>query len=314
MSDAGQTIGSADQAVAALGEGAVAARQALSARLKAALRFAAREPFFQFLFLGILIWGAAEYIEAQNQRYVIHIGPAERQRLAILYQQQYSQVPNGTQLRDLVDRYVKEEIFLREGLALGLDKDDEIVRRRIAQKFEFIQQDLAVPDPPSDAVLQQWFAAHRANYLIPGQVAFTQIYFSGDRDSDAAAYGRAQATLATLNRTHATRAVDLGDAFPGPSDISAVGPDEAGRIFGQSQLSTELFKLPAGKWIGPLRSGYGWHLVYINGHIAPRLPRFAEVHDKVLADYQEAQRHHLNDEAYRALRAKYRIDTAGDGQ
>ena len=130
------------------------ARPSTFGRVKAGLAFAAREPFFQFLFLGLLIWLAAEFIEAQNQRYVIHVGQAERQRLAIAYQQQFNQAPTPEQLQSLTDNYVKQQIFVREGKALGLDTNDEIVDRRIAQKFEFIQQDLGVPDDPAPAAVQ----------------------------------------------------------------------------------------------------------------------------------------------------------------
>jgi peptidyl-prolyl cis-trans isomerase C len=282
------------------------------ARFRSGLGFAVREPFFQFLFLGLLIWLAAEFVEAQNQRYTIHVGPAERQRLAIAYQQQFNQAPTPEQLQSLTENYIKQQIFVREGKALGLDTNDEIVDRRIAQKFEFIQQDLGVPDDPSPGAVRNWYERHKLSYLTPVRFAFTQIYFSPDSDGDAAARDRALGVLKTLRGGSLTRAPSLGDRFPGPSDLGALSSDEAARLFGESDFTTQLFKLPPGRWSGPFRSGYGWHLVYVAHVLPPTLPTFDEVRDRVASDYRDEERHILNAQAYENLRAKYKIQYEGD--
>lgn len=281
-------------------------------RFRRIIRGAAREPFFQFLFLGVLIWGAAEYIESQTQRYTIHVGGAERQRLAIAYQQQYNQAPTLEQLQSLTDHYVRQQIFVREGQALGLDKGDEIVERRVAQKFEFIQQDLGVPDNPNDTTLRRWYERHRLQYLTGPRVTVSQVYFSPDRDGESAARGRAQHTLARLKVDRATRAPTLGDAFPGPSDVGPLSHDDAVRIFGDSVLTTTLFNLPVGSWSAPLRSGYGWHLVYVSHRLPPYVPSFEEIHGRVADDYRDEQRRILNAQQYEKLRSKYHIEYAGD--
>jgi hypothetical protein len=276
-------------------------------RLGPLLAFAVHEPFFQFLVLGLAIWCGVEYLQAHNQRYVITIGPAQEQRLAIAYQQQFQQAPTPDQLASLVDHYIREEIFLREGLALNLDREDEIVRRRIAQKFEFLQTDLGVPDPPSPAELERWFAQNRQRYLNPKAVTFTQVYVSPDKGGDQAAHDRAIALLARLRATQATRAVDLGDAFPGPSDLNGLIPAEAARVFGESEFSEKLFAAPEGEWAGPFRSGYGWHLVYVTDVQPESLPTLAAVHDRVLADYLEERRQALNAETFERIKAKYTV-------
>lgn len=286
---------------------AIDAKKARRGRLASMFLFAAREPFFQFLVLGALIWLVAEYVEAHNQRYIIHVGPAERQRLAISYLQQYNQAPTPEQLQQLTENYIRQQIFVREGRALGLDTNDEIVDRRIAQKFEFIQQDLGVPDDPSPEAVKRWYDTHKLNYLTQAQVAFTQIYFSMDNDGEQAAKDRAARALASLRASDVKRAPQLGDAFPGPTDTGALTPDQAGRVFGESDFSRALFKLPVGRWSGPLRSGYGWHLVYVTGHVPPRLPPLAQVRDRVAQDWRDEQRRLLNAQAYENLRAKYTI-------
>jgi peptidyl-prolyl cis-trans isomerase C len=280
-------------------------------RVRRWLLFIVREPFFQFIALGLLIWLGLARIESANSRYVIRVGPAQLQRLTLAYEQQYSQPPSVEQLRQLVDRYIIEEIFLREGLALNLDKDDEIVRRRIAQKFEFLQTDLAVPLPPASGVLEKWFKSHQVRYVTPPQVTFTQIYFSTDRDGDDATQARAKRVLLQLLVHRTQRAAYMGDSFPGPTDIGALDADAAERLFGKSELTEKLFAAPVGQWYGPVRSGYGWHLVYVTQRRPPALPQLDDIRSRVLADYLEEQRQALNAQSFEQLRAKYKIIQEG---
>jgi hypothetical protein len=277
------------------------------ARARAWLKFVVHEPFFQFSVLGLLIWGGVEIWSAHNDRYTIDIGPPQRERIAASYLKQFGQLPTPDQRHGLIDRQIREEIFLREGLALNLDKGDEIVRRRIAQKYEFLQSDLAVPESPTPEVLQRWFEQNKLRYLKSQRVAFSQVYFSGDQQGEQTARKRAIDTLAKLRAGSVSRAPDLGDAFPGPADVAALTPEDATRLFGDCDLSHALFKLPMGQWAGPYRSGYGWHVVYITGYQAPRLPALSEVHERVLADYLEEQRRILNERAFEKLRSKYTI-------
>jgi parvulin-like peptidyl-prolyl isomerase len=291
-----------------LAEAEVQPRKSLFAQ---SLRKGVREPFFQFLLLGAVIWAGVEYIEAQSERYVISVGPAERQRLAIAYQQQYNQAPSLEQLQALTDRYVRQQIFVREGKALGLDKGDEIVERRIAQKYEFLQQDLGAPDVPDEATLKRWYDTHKVQYITGPRVAFSQIYFSIDHDGEAGAKARAEKALTALAVGKQTRAPGLGDAFPGPSDFPALTKDDAVRLFGESQLSTALSDVVPGKWAGPFRSGYGWHLVFVTQRVAPTLPAFDSIKGRVADDYREDQRRLENARGYEKLRSKYRVAYEG---
>lgn len=280
-------------------------------RARAWFKFIVYEPFFQFMTLGILIWGAVGYLNAAHSRYTIHLGPAERQRLSAVYFRQFGQLPTSGQLQALVNRYVREEIFLREGLALHLDEDDEIIRRRIIQKYEFLQTELAVPDVPESDTLERWFQDRKTKYLTPERVSFIQVYFSADEAGEKRSKLRALKVLQQLHGTVASRAGGLGDAFPGPSNLGALEPREAARIFGDSEFSEQLFKSPVREWAGPYRSGYGWHLVYITRHLPPVLPPFTWVHQQALHDYIEEQRRIQNARIFDKLRAKYTVHDDG---
>jgi peptidyl-prolyl cis-trans isomerase C len=274
----------------------------------------AREPFLQFLAVGFLVWSGVEAWHARDARYTVRLGSSDQQRIIAGYRQQFGQPPSPEQLRGLLDRYVREEILFREGLALDLDKDDEIVRRRIVQKFEFLQNDLAVPDPPATGALERWFDGNKSRYLTPERVAFSQVYFATDREGEQAAKTRATRALDTLRGRHASRDLGLGDAFPGPSDFGALALAEARKLFGDSELTQQLFTLPVGRWAGPLRSGYGWHVVHVAAHLPPVLPRFAEVRERALDDYLDEERRRLNADHLEKLRSRYTIRIEGDGR
>jgi peptidyl-prolyl cis-trans isomerase C len=215
--------------------------------------------------------------------------------------------PKPDQLQGLTDRYIREEILLREGLALHLDKDDEIARRRITQKYEFLQTDLAVPGALDAGVLEHWFEQNKLRYLMPERVAFSHVYVSADKEGDAVAKVHAVKILMELHGMNAARAPALGDPFPGPSDVGNLAPDEAERLFGKSELSGQLFKPPLRTWSGPYRSGCGWHLVYVTDHLLPVLPSSASIRERVLADYQDEQRRILNARNFEKLRTQYTI-------
>jgi len=229
-----------------------------------------------------------------------------------VYKRQVGHLPTRQEFQGLLDLYVREEIFLREGMALNLENDDEIVRRRIAQKYEFLQTDLAVPDPPQAGVLESWFERNKLSYVTPERVSFSQVYFSADKEGDEAARIRAMKVLAELRKQRTARAPERGDPFPGPSDVDALTPEEVARLFGQSVLSEQLFKSPVAQWSGPFRSGFGWHLIYVTACLPGVLPALTDIRERVLTDYMDDERRTLNARAYEKLRAQYSIRYDGD--
>ena len=284
----------------------------MAARAAPHLRRLLREPFLHFVVLGALIFAAHEFAEALSTRYVITIGPAERLRIYNSYAQQYGVPPTPGQMKAMVERYVREEIFLREGLALHLDKDDEIVRRRIAQKYEFLQQDLGVPEEPAPSRLWAYYNAHTDRYVAPERRSFSHVFFSADQSGDRAAYARALRVRARLNGVDLAHAPSLGDVFPGATNSAGLSKDELERLFGGSDFAAQVFKAPVGRWAGPFRSGFGWHLVFLTADTPSRLPDLGEIRDQVIRDLKEDQRLAQNARAYRTLRAHYGVRALED--
>lgn len=265
----------------------------------------AREPFLQFLALGLIVFLATGWSAGTPERYHVTIGPDDVRRLATGYEWQFGRPPTAAELDHLVDRHIEEEILYREGVALGLDRDDEIVRRRVVQKLQFLQEDTALVPEPDDAALRAYRARHADRYREPARATFRHLYFSPDDGGPQAARARAAAVLAPRANDAAGPAPAAGDPFPGRDRHAAVDAAGLARVFGDSELSRTLFGLPPGAWHGPLRSGYGWHLVYVETIVPAREPPFAEVRDEVRTDYIDEQRQVINAAALAAIKSRY---------
>jgi peptidyl-prolyl cis-trans isomerase C len=266
-----------------------------------------REPFFQFVALGALLFAASEYLEARANFARIDITRNQVEGITNNYRLQYGASPTAEQLNGLVDQFIKEEVFYHEALRLKLDRDDEIIRRRLVQKYEFLQQDLGTPKNPSEADLHAFYRLHEKNYEIPERLTFSHVFFSVDRSNDVAAKARAERALAALTQRRVARAPDRGDGFPGAVDYAGATSVQVRRAFGSSTLSEEIFKIAPGYWAGPFRSGFGWHLVYVEAHESASIATYDDARDAVRRDYIDAQRRARNAEALESLKKHFTI-------
>lgn len=265
-----------------------------------------REPLLHFALLGAAIFVLGDMRTRDDDRYRIVMDDARIAALARTYAQQFGAPPSPVLLHTLVANDIDQEILYREGLAMGLDRDDEVIRRRVVQKVQFLEQGLAPPAASSEAALRAFYDAHPALYTAPARVSFSHVYFSPDREGEAQARSRARAVLATLDDKTA-RAPERGDPYPDRADYSGIGPDDAARLFGKTDVANALFRSRAGHWSGPFRSGYGWHLIRVSA-VAPahRLP-FAQVRDDVRTDTLADAQASADAHAFAALKARYRV-------
>jgi hypothetical protein len=220
---------------------------------------------------------------------------------------QYGRYPTAAQLESLVDGFIREEVFYHEAQKLGLDQDDEIVRRRLVQKYEFLQQDLAIATDPSDADIKAYFEKHADHYRIPQTAAFSQVFFSVDRRGEASARAAAELAAGKLNAAGVDRAPEDGDPFPGPEDFPALSAEEAERVFGLGELTAGLFQLTPGHWSAPLRSTYGWHIIRMEAYTPSRPADFERVKEQVRRDFLEDARAARNEANYAQLRRNFEI-------
>jgi peptidyl-prolyl cis-trans isomerase C len=267
----------------------------------------AREPFVHFVLLGAVIFGVSHYLDERARFTRITITQSQIRSLADNYRLQYGGFPTPQQLQSLVDNYIKDEVLYRQALKLGLDADDEIIRRRLVQKYEFLQQDLAAPTEPTDSQLHEYYRQHADRYLRPATVTFTQVYFSPDIRGDSGARESAQALASNLNRRGAARSADQGDRFSGTADFAAVSRDELARAFGRDGLAETVFSVELNHWSPPLRSGFGWHTVYVTSRQPPKEAPFDEVRGIVRLDLLDAERDRHNTATFAKLREGFLV-------
>ena len=233
----------------------------------------------------------------------IHVDAARTVQLAQGFERVWQRPPTQPELDGLVEEFVREEIYYREALAMGLDRDDTIVRRRMRQKLEFLSDDLAPVTEPDDAALERHLAAHADAYRIEPRVALRQVFVSRDRRGDAA-MAEAQALLARLAADPA--AASSGDPSMLPTSLTLSPLGEVRRVFGDA-FAAAVAELEPGRWAGPIDSGFGLHLVFVETREAGRLPALAEVREAVRADWESAQRAEANEAFYRRLRERYQV-------
>jgi hypothetical protein len=239
----------------------------------------------------------------------IVVTPGQIEHLSTTFARTWQRPPTPLELDGLIDDYVREQIYAREAAALGLDRDDVVVRRRLRQKMEFLTEDGAQLRPPSDAELAQYLAAHPDRYRVEPALAFRQVYFSRDRRGDAVEHD-ARGALARLDRDGPGADVSgLGDPLQLPDAVELSSRGEIARLFGD-QFATRLLEAQPGRWVGPIESGYGLHLVYVQRREPGRLPALDEVRDAVARDLESMRRKDAVEAAYRTLRARYDVQIA----
>lgn len=270
-----------------------------------------REPLLHFLLIGAAAFGlyslAPEGTLARAPSKEIRLTADEVNQLALLHLSQWRRPPTARELQLMVENKVQQEVLYREALAMGLDSGDEIVKRRMAQKMQFLAEDVAAAREPGTDELKAWFEKHSAKFAQPSRLSFRHLYFSTDRRGAAARDDAAKA-LAAL----AGEAVDskLAGTLADPFMLQDYYRDRAGDYLGKefgSQFALGLTRLKPGSWQGPIESGFGWHLVFVDTVIPGRVPAFEEIESEVKTAWLAEQKAQAWDKAYKNLRAKYTV-------
>jgi len=287
--------------------------------VKSRLSLLLREPLFHFLLLGAALFGVYRYPPPQDpaqpagqaaqpaaapSRQIL-LSLDQLTRLALGFQANWGREPTAQELNRMVEDDVREEILYREGLAMGLDKDDEIVRRRMAQKMQFLAEDVAAQHTPSDAELRAFFDQNRTLFEQPSRRGFRHLYFSPDHRA-ANARADAERALAEIKREGEEVKFSDADPFMFQDYYRDKTTEYLRKEFGPP-FAAAIEKLPTGSWQGPIESGFGWHLVFIDTLIAAHTPAFEEVEPDVKQAWLAAQKAKAVKQAYDEMRAKYTI-------
>lgn len=258
-----------------------------------------RDPLSHFIAAGLLIYlgfaaisGDENRSDDTSKRIVVTQGEIEW--LSAQWETKWGRDPTAEELENLIIGHVKEMVFYREALALGLDKEDVVIRRRLGQKLEFLSADLLEPQPPTEEELRAYFEANADKYKLDDRITVTQVFFNPDERGDTTVED-AKAVLAELQAApDAPRDLrGLGDRFLLPNYFAQISFRELARQFG-SGFAEPVFELQPNVWHGPVLSGYGTHLVYIHDIQNAPAPVFDDVSGQVATDWLQAKRQELN--------------------
>jgi hypothetical protein len=273
------------------------------------LRYAAREPVVHFALLGALIFVVAAAVgerTAGTSPDRIAVTDGRVADLAAAFARTWQRSPTPAELDGLVADWVRDEIFTREARALGLDRDDKVVHRRLREKMEFLIEDAVAGAPPTEEELAAFLAAHAARFRREPRLSFRQVYVNRDRRGTAAA---GHARTLRIRLATADPAADLaaaGDRLMVPPDVEAMPASEVARLFGAG-FATALAELEPGRWSAPIESGYGLHVVLLRDRTPGALPALTEIRPAVERELLAARRAQMVEAAYRALRARYDV-------
>ena len=266
-----------------------------------------RDPLLHFFLLGAAIFAAYGLVSNRAgdvEPGTIVVSQGEVESMLVGFTRTWQRPPTSEELDRLIQDRVREEVYCREAMALGLDKDDTIIRRRLRQKMEFITDDVVAQAQPTDDELSAYLIAHPDAFRVDQRFTFIHVYLNPEEHGDDLARDAAQ-LLAQLNRIGGNADVsELGDSFLLERTFAAVPGSELAKQFGETFVA-KLSGLPSGQWLGPIESGYGLHLVFISERTAGRAPALAEVRDAVSREWSNTRRLEANEKFYNELLSRY---------
>lgn len=265
------------------------------------------EPLLHFLLIGsalFLFYNLQNEGLVENNRIVI--SEAEIDRLIVVWEKKRQRLPSQNELQGMIEQQIREEVMYREALAMGLDKNDSVVRRRLAQKVEFISADLATLAKPTETELADYLVTNSKKFELPARIDFVQVYINPDKHTENI-QDYAKRLLDELAQPVLNNDIrKFGDSLMIDQQHQQVSEHDVLRLFGKD-FASQLFTLPVGNWQGPVISGYGYHLVRVDNKITAQLPELQDIREKVQSEWFAKQRRVMDEAFYKGLRQRYEI-------
>jgi hypothetical protein len=267
-----------------------------------------REPLLQFLLLGAVLFGLygifGKRDEAEPPAKIV-ISAGRIANLADGFARTWRRSPTEEELRGLIDEYIRDEVFYREGRAAGLDRDDSLIRRRVRQKMEFIIEDIAAADP-SDEQLEAYLASNPEKFQTEDRLTFHHVFLSAARRGSTLDGDAKEMTGILIGTSAQVDPSSLGDAFLLGEEFQDMTRSDVAGTFGEG-FAEELSIMDSGRWHGPIASSFGVHFVYVDQRLKGNLPPFDTVRAAVQREWLNARRIEAQESFYRALRERYQI-------
>ncbi|MGZ5477604.1 MAG: peptidylprolyl isomerase [Thermoanaerobaculia bacterium] len=267
-----------------------------------------RDPLLHFVIAGAILFAGNELMNRSELNpsaiEYVHIGEGEIRWLKDTFANQWQRPPTEDELRGLVAAFLEEELFAREAKALGLDQNDTIVRRRLAQKLTFLVDDTSRIVEPTDEELRRFYHTNAERFRGQARITFSQLFFNPEKRQHAESDARA--ALVSISATGSDDAAAMGDSIPLENEFYEVDEQAVSNVFG-ADFARAIFLLKLGSWTGPVKSGYGVHLVRVIDLSPATLRPFGEVRQKILEEWRHQQEVEAKAAYLGKLREKYGV-------
>ncbi len=267
-----------------------------------------REPLFHFLFIGLVFFFLFYQLnptEKATDAKIIIITQAKVDAMSTSFLRERGRTPLAYELQNLIESEIREELLYREAIALGLDKDDGLIRRRLAQKMKYLFNDLSVVSKPSEEELKKFVSAHPEKFMKPGTISFAQIYFEPS-EHESTLVEDANALLNKLRITTIKESIGLGDRSLLPYDFRNERKTDIDSMFGK-KFTEQAFSSATNTWEGPFESAYGVHLIYIHKRTEDHLPPLADIRERAEREWTSLKQKEANEIFYQSLYQRYEI-------
>ena len=264
-----------------------------------------KDPFLHFILIGVILFALFRLVNQTTEtKNTIVINDFDIENIISTWEMQWKRPPTEQEIQNLINVNLKQEIFYQEALKMNLDHNDEIIKRRLSQKMQFLSNDIAAMIKPTDADLEDYIQKNKEKYLTPYSYSLYQIIFSPDkRDNNL----KDATDVLNLNKnTSLEEMKSKGDALPFNYHFTNINADELALQFG-TQFSEALVNQELNNWVGPIPSGFGYHLVFITQKTKPELPKLEDIRKEITRDYEYDYQKELNESIYQELKKQYDI-------
>ncbi len=268
-----------------------------------------REPLAHFFVLGAGIFLLAALVgeSDENQPDEIVVSAGQVDHLVETWQRTWQRPPTQAELEGLVEDHIREEILYREAIAIGLDRDDIIIRRRLRQKMEFLTQDLVERAEPTEEELRSYLEQNAGAFQVEPRITFQQIYLNIEIRGSNAEKDALNLLRDLQENTRSVEPLALSDPILVPHELESLPESEVARLFGR-EFASRLAEIEPGSWTGPVRTGFGLHLVRVLERLPGRMPELGEVREKVEREWRFMRRQESDEQFFRSLRDRYTVE------
>ena len=266
-----------------------------------------REPLMHFLLIGAALFlvfdQVGDPVEVDNR---IVISQADLDILASDWLRRTGRPPAPQQVEQQLRQYIREQVLSREAVNLGLDRDDVIIRRRLAQKMQFLFDDLGQAPDPTDPELNVFMSKHIERFTLPVTLSFRHVFLDPDSRGEAMQDQAQQLLIRLQESSAAVDSSELGDQTLLPLQLDNQTKKQIGNLLGD-EFAEQVYTMPVKQWGGPVASGYGLHLVYVHSRTEERILPLAQVRESVTSQWRTAKQKELNDLFYQGIQHRYEI-------